>query len=483
MKKSILLYCFIFLAPLVQSQNNALDLDGENDYCASPTTALFNTSNYTMECWVRIDNPSVGNNDFMLEIGEENIFPSKWLWFSNDYFGPEPKFVAGFYDSELGFLDCLFDYPINAGEWIHLAEVYDGTTMELYINGISQGTCTFGGTPSTGNHELYIGKQIWEGVPSHFLNGAIDEVRFWNTSRSAIEIQENMNIELNGNEPGLVAYYPMNQGVPCETNTRETIMVDKSSNNLDATLINFSLNGNCHSNWIESGVSIGIDTDGDGVPDDKDECSCVDDSIDTNEDGLPDCKYPPYTFYGSIPVIRIPEEFICDARKKTVLITYFPRYGNRNPIVICVPQFLVPFILKISPQTYLGDGSDCFDDSNMRIADDSNFNPIIIDNTNNLKAIRTVEELEKVIYSSSNQIIKNPNTNDSLLNVYPNPARNYVTVYVNQKGYLEIYNQVGQLVFEKQISEGDNEVDLSGLSSGIYFVKSNRGKVRRIVKQ
>jgi hypothetical protein len=48
--------------------------------------------------------------------------------------------------------------------------------------------------------------------PGRFWNGVIDDVRIWNVARTSQEIQDNLAIELNGNEPGLVAYFPMNEG-------------------------------------------------------------------------------------------------------------------------------------------------------------------------------------------------------------------------------------------------------------------------------
>ena len=41
------------------------------------------------------------------------------------------------------------------------------------------------------------------------FHGKIDDVRFWNVARTPEEIRNNMNSSLTGNEPGLVAYYPM----------------------------------------------------------------------------------------------------------------------------------------------------------------------------------------------------------------------------------------------------------------------------------
>jgi hypothetical protein len=53
------------------------------------------------------------------------------------------------------------------------------------------------------------------------------------------------------------------------------------------------------------------------------------------------------------------------------------------------------------------------------------------------------------------------------LEVYPNPAYNKLYIQTSIKGKRELYNSLGQLV----ISTNENEIDVSGLSSGVYFMK------------
>ena len=63
------------------------------------------------------------------------------------------------------------------------------------------------------------------------IEGEIDEVRFWDDKRTASEIADNMFIELNGDEAGLVAYYKMSNGTG-------TTLTDNSSNSYNGTLNN-----------------------------------------------------------------------------------------------------------------------------------------------------------------------------------------------------------------------------------------------------
>ncbi len=71
---------------------------------------------------------------------------------------------------------------------------------------------------------------------------------------------------------------------------------------------------------------------------------------------------------------------------------------------------------------------------------------------------------------------------DDNIQVYPNPANNYVMIYSPVKSKLEISNQLGILVKQMNISSGLNKIELSDLGSGIYFLKTGVGNAERIIK-
>ncbi|MFM9053035.1 MAG: peptide-N-glycosidase F-related protein, partial [Bacteroidota bacterium] len=74
--------------------------------------------------------------------------------------------------------------------------------------------------------------------------GRIDEVSVWNKALNTTEIQDMMNNELLGNEPGLRLYYKFNQGVPGGNNTSITSLeTDLNSPLYDGQFYNFALDG------------------------------------------------------------------------------------------------------------------------------------------------------------------------------------------------------------------------------------------------
>lgn len=94
----------------------------------------------------------------------------------------------------------------NDGQWHHLAITRSGTTVGIYVDGNHLGnrtlTLSLSGT-------LYVGGPYATGATDHF-GGELDEFRIWNTVRTQPEIEANMNLEMAGNESGLIEYLDFN---------------------------------------------------------------------------------------------------------------------------------------------------------------------------------------------------------------------------------------------------------------------------------
>ncbi len=87
------------------------------------------------------------------------------------------------------------------------------TTFDFYVDSVSagNGTADTAGNIATIQNTatpFTLGAFLNSGAPSLTLDSLLDEVRVWNTVRTATQIANNYNIELVGNETGLVAYYP-----------------------------------------------------------------------------------------------------------------------------------------------------------------------------------------------------------------------------------------------------------------------------------
>ena len=90
----------------------------------------------------------------------------------------------------------------SAKKWQHVAFSFDGTKAKLYLDGIAiDSTSSWAGITPSDIPITSIGTRF---------SGKIDEVRIWNIARSATEINQNMDVEVDENSSGLLAYYKMN---------------------------------------------------------------------------------------------------------------------------------------------------------------------------------------------------------------------------------------------------------------------------------
>lgn len=67
--------------------------------------------------------------------------------------------------------------------------------------------------------------------------------------------------------------------------------------------------------------------------------------------------------------------------------------------------------------------------------------------------------------------------------IYPNPASNVVTI-LNATNYetVEVYGVNGQLVLSKEITKTDEEMNVSQLQNGVYFIHLKKGNTTSIHK-
>ena len=90
---------------------------------------------------------------------------------------------------------------LNPDAWNHIAQTYDGTQLQLYVNGVQVLTTkTVPGVQFNDPPQLRLG----------YEPGAIDELRIWNVARTEAEIQNSMFSTLSGTEKGLVGYWNFN---------------------------------------------------------------------------------------------------------------------------------------------------------------------------------------------------------------------------------------------------------------------------------
>ena len=78
--------------------------------------------------------------------------------------------------------------------------------------------------------------------------------------------------------------------------------------------------------------------------------------------------------------------------------------------------------------------------------------------------------------------------NDVDLKIYPNPSSNkvYFTLNTGDIATLYVFDVLGKLIFDTNVTYASPSVDISTLSNGMYIVKiqsSNKSKTIKLIKQ
>ncbi len=179
-------------------------------------TALTGTNTITVEAWCYLTSYSflptaVGNYgagmQFLLRVDGNR--PAFWV------------------DNGGGFrvVNGATTVPLNT--WTHLAGVWNGSLLTVYINGVPDGTAAVaGGAFNATTNPVRIGASLL----SESWDGRLDDVRIWSTARTATDISTSMNGCLPGTTPGLLALYHFEEGAGAS-------VADLTGNGYNGTLI------------------------------------------------------------------------------------------------------------------------------------------------------------------------------------------------------------------------------------------------------
>ncbi len=189
----------------------ALEFGEVEETVTMPALDLSSGDQLTVELWIK---PIDTSRSPVMDIIQQSGYP--WPVFclrSMDHGATLAFGVYAPWPSQYVELDAPIG-PANVtdGRWHHIAATYDGSLLRLYLDG-----GLVGSAPQTGNI-MYNGGLIWlgyTGAPERSamtFHGTMDEVRIWDTARSASAINQTMRQSLLGDEPHLVGYWRLDEG-------------------------------------------------------------------------------------------------------------------------------------------------------------------------------------------------------------------------------------------------------------------------------
>ena len=170
---------------------NALNFNGTSSRVTiADAASLHLTSAMTLEAWV---NPTTVNSSWrdVIEKGDDNYF----LMATSD----SSSRPAGGGTIGGSFGPAYGTAALATNTWAHLAVSYDGAAVRLYLNGTQVSSVAKTGSILTSTNPLTIGSDPFYG---QYFSGTIDEIRIYNTTLSAAQIQSDMGTPVSGSPAG-----------------------------------------------------------------------------------------------------------------------------------------------------------------------------------------------------------------------------------------------------------------------------------------
>jgi hypothetical protein len=97
----------------------------------------------------------------------------------------------------------------STGQWYHVAVVYNGSNLTLYINGKQETYATTSGGTINFNDTYMDGFHIGRSERGRYLDGYISEARVWNKALTPNQLQANV-CYVDPTSSGLIAYWRFN---------------------------------------------------------------------------------------------------------------------------------------------------------------------------------------------------------------------------------------------------------------------------------
>ena len=164
---------------------SAVSLNGTSTaWVDIPNTVITTSQSYTVAAWVKLNNVT----GYQSLVGIDGTLASPFYLQTDGGTGMFRFAMTNGDTSAPGFTNIEGVTPV-VGTWYRLVGVYDKTanTMTFYVNGVSQGSVTAPTSWAATGHTA-IGRAQYNGAQVDFVNGAIDDVRFYSRALSAAEV-------------------------------------------------------------------------------------------------------------------------------------------------------------------------------------------------------------------------------------------------------------------------------------------------------
>ena len=223
-----------------QQLQHALDFDGVGDQAVvfNASSQLVGAGSFSLTCWVYPRNPNANFPDMEGFAGFRD--DATFDFYLLQTYGSALE--GRFRNSVNNVFTLTVDDALTIDAWQHLALVYTGTELRMFINGALVASTEAWGTTVSPSRSLHIGNVPFVSF-DFWLDGRVDEVGVWRRGLSPQEVACIKDHGADATDPDLRYYFRMDQGVAGGDNTGIASLTN-ATGGPSAIFSGLSMNGN-----------------------------------------------------------------------------------------------------------------------------------------------------------------------------------------------------------------------------------------------
>ena len=155
-----------------QAAHHSLSLNGTSGYMSVPSSSTIDISGpITIEAWIKLNSINGNYQDIVCRESWGQTGTGGGYEFAITSTG---KVRLDLYQSPNQYTTAIGATTVTANTWHHVAGVFDGSQMRVYLDGVLDGSLSPTSGPASGTSALNIGKSTYT---TYYFGGLIDEVR------------------------------------------------------------------------------------------------------------------------------------------------------------------------------------------------------------------------------------------------------------------------------------------------------------------
>ncbi|HKV34161.1 MAG TPA: LamG-like jellyroll fold domain-containing protein [Pyrinomonadaceae bacterium] len=166
----------LLITASLPGNDHSLNLNGTSAYVQGPSSSSLSIAGaITVEAWIKIDSIGAYRTIISKEAFQQAGTGGGYRLAITDL----GKVRLDLFQSHNTYTTAIGTTTVTAGVWQHVAAVFDGSQVRIYLNGVLNGTVATTSGPATGSGNFYLGRFSYPLNPYYF-NGLIDEARVSN---------------------------------------------------------------------------------------------------------------------------------------------------------------------------------------------------------------------------------------------------------------------------------------------------------------